>query len=51
MHLARIKSMDNKPNDYLIEDFGNNNINLGWDFLALALIEIMDNNSVWQPLI
>jgi len=51
MHLARIESIDNNPKDYLIKDSGNNNINLGWDFSALALIEIIDNNSAWQPLI
>ena len=51
MHLARIESVNNSPKDYLIKDSGNNNINLGWDFLALTFVEIMDNNSVWQPLI
>ena len=51
MHLTRIKSMDNSPKDYLIEDSGNNNINLRQDFSALALVEIINNNSVQQPLI
>ena len=45
MHLARIESVDNSPKDCLIKDSSNNNINLGWDFLASALIEIIDNNS------
>jgi len=45
MHLARIESVDNNPKDYLIKDSGNDNINLGWDFSASALVEIMDNNS------
>ena len=35
--------------DYLIEDSGNNNMNLGQDYLALTLIEIMGNNNIWQP--
>jgi len=51
MHLARIESMDNSPKDYIIKDSGNNNINLRQDFLALTLIEIIDNNSAWQSLI
>ena len=51
MRLARIESMDNSPKDCLIKDSGNGNINLGCDFLALALIEIINNNSAWQPLI
>jgi len=49
MHLARIKSVDNSPKDYLIKGSSNNNINLGQDFLALTLIEIIGNNSAWQP--
>ena len=51
IHLARIESIDNSPKDYLIKNSSNDNINLGWDFLASAHIEIMDNNSAWQPLI
>ena len=51
MHLARIESVDNGPEDYLIENSGNGNINLGQDFSASTLIKIMGNNSIWQPLI
>ena len=51
IYLARIESIDNGPKDYLMEDSGNSNINLGQDFLASTLIEIMGNNSAWQPLI
>ena len=51
MHLTRIESVDNSPKDYLIKDSGDDNINLGWDFSASALMEIIDNNSTWQPLI
>ena len=43
--------MDNGSKDYLMEDSGNNNINLGQDFLASTLVEMMGNNSAWQPLI
>jgi len=41
--------MDNSPEDYLIENSSNNNINLGQDFSALTFVEIIGNNSVWQP--
>ena len=34
-----------------MEDFSNDNINLGQDFSALTLVEIIGNNSAWQPLI
>jgi len=34
-----------------MEDSGNNNMNLEQDFLALILVEIIGNNSIWQPLI
>ena len=45
MHLVRIESVDNSPENYLMEDSSNNNINLGQDFSALTLIEIGSNNS------
>jgi hypothetical protein len=51
MHLAGIESGYNSPEDYLTENSGNDNINLGQDFLASTLVEIMGGNSAWQPLI
>ena len=51
MRLARIESVNNSPKDCLIKDSGNGNINLGCNFSASALMEIMNNNSAWQPLI
>jgi len=44
--LSKKKIVNNSPKNYLIEDSGNNNINLRQDFLVLTFVEIRGNNNI-----